>query len=94
MHFIWQGGGKCSKPDASTRVSLIIAGNNRHAIVLADPVHGQLNNKPRVKVSKAMNNDIPVTMTAFVLEGHGGLDKLVLHDNWPVPEPAQNGVMS
>ncbi len=41
-----------------------------------------------------MNNDLPVTMTAFVLEGHGGLDKLVLRDNWPVPEPAHNGVMS
>lgn len=40
-----------------------------------------------------MTNDIPATMTAFVLEGHGGLDKLVLHDNWPVPEPADNEVL-
>lgn len=75
-------------------MSLIIAVIPRHAIVLADPVHDQLNNKPQARVSKAMNNDLPVTMTAFVLEGHGGLDKLVLRDNWPVPEPAHNGVMS
>ncbi len=75
-------------------MSLIIPVILRHAIVLADPVHDQLKNKPQAKVSKAMNNDIPATMTAFVLEGHGGLDKLVLHDYWPVPEPAHNGVMS
>jgi len=29
---------------------------------------------------------IPKTMQAMVLEGHGGLEQLVYHDNWPVPE--------
>ncbi|MGI9506503.1 MAG: alcohol dehydrogenase catalytic domain-containing protein, partial [Geminicoccaceae bacterium] len=38
-------------------------------------------------------SDIPKTMRAFVLEGHGGLDKLVLHDDWPVPTPAPTEVL-
>lgn len=29
--------------------------------------------------------NIPETMQAMVLTGHGDLDKLVFHDNWPVP---------
>ena len=28
---------------------------------------------------------IPETMRAFVLTGHGDMDKLVYHDDWPVP---------
>lgn len=32
-------------------------------------------------------NAIPETMRAFVLTGHGGFDKLVFHDDWPVPTP-------
>ncbi len=36
---------------------------------------------------------IPKTMQAMVLVGHGGLDQLVLHDDWPVPEPASNEVL-
>jgi len=31
--------------------------------------------------------NIPKTMQAMVLEGHGGLEQLVFHDNWPTPEP-------
>ncbi len=30
---------------------------------------------------------IPNKMRAFVLTGHGDLDKLVFHDDWPVPQP-------
>lgn len=40
-----------------------------------------------------MNYEIPTRMKAFVLEGHGNLDKLVLHENWPVPSPAENEVL-
>jgi len=35
----------------------------------------------------------PKTMNAMVLEGHGGLDKLVWHDDWPVPQPAPGQVL-
>ena len=34
-----------------------------------------------------MNQVIPQTMTAAVLTGHGGFDKLELHHDWPVPRP-------
>ena len=30
---------------------------------------------------------IPETMRAVVLTGHGGLDKLEIHDDWPLPKP-------
>ncbi len=33
------------------------------------------------------------TMRAFVLTGHGDMDKLVFHDNWPVPKPEQGEVL-
>lgn len=37
--------------------------------------------------------DVPATMRAFVLTGHGGMDKLVFHDDWPVPQPGENEVL-
>ncbi len=37
--------------------------------------------------------NIPKTMTAFVLEGHGEMDKLVWHTDWPTPEPNENEVL-
>mgnify|MGYP001791975332 FL=1 len=36
---------------------------------------------------------IPATMKAIVLEGHGGLDKLVWHENWPTPKPGAGEVL-
>ncbi|SVC55270.1 uncharacterized protein METZ01_LOCUS308124, partial [marine metagenome] len=30
-----------------------------------------------------MTTELPKTMHAIVLTGHGGLDKLVFHDDWP-----------
>ncbi|MEM9356117.1 MAG: alcohol dehydrogenase family protein [Pseudomonadota bacterium] len=36
---------------------------------------------------------VPKTMRAFVLTGHGDLDKLVYHDNWPTPEPGPGEVL-
>lgn len=36
---------------------------------------------------------IPGTMRAVVLTGHGGLDKLVFHDDWPVPRPGADDVL-
>ena len=36
---------------------------------------------------------IPTTMRAFVLTGHGDMDKLVLHTDWPVPSPKANQVL-
>ena len=32
-------------------------------------------------------NEIPKTMRAVVLTGHGGMDKLEYHTDWPVPVP-------
>ena len=32
--------------------------------------------------------EIPDRMQAVALTGHGGLDKLVFHDDWPTPRPA------
>ena len=36
---------------------------------------------------------IPETMRAVVLTAHGGMDKLVLHNDWPVPKPNNNEVL-
>ncbi|EEE46305.2 alcohol dehydrogenase family protein [Roseibium alexandrii] len=36
---------------------------------------------------------IPATMKAMVLEGHGGLDKIVWHEHWPTPEPGAGQVL-
>lgn len=36
---------------------------------------------------------IPSRMRAFILTGHGGLDKLEFHDNWPTPEPKAGEVL-
>ncbi len=36
---------------------------------------------------------LPTTMRAMVLEGHGGLDKLVFHKDWPTPEPGPGDVV-
>ena len=32
-------------------------------------------------------------MQAVVLTGHGGLDKLVIHDDWPTPVPQVDDVL-
>ena len=37
--------------------------------------------------------NLPTTMKAMVLTGHGGLDKYVWHDDWPVPDLDQGDVM-
>jgi len=34
-----------------------------------------------------MTTDIPGTMNAMVLTGHGGLEKLEFHQDWPTPSP-------
>ena len=36
---------------------------------------------------------IPKTMRAVVLTGHGGLDKLEYHDDWPTPAPGPGEVL-
>ncbi len=36
---------------------------------------------------------VPATMSAMVLTGHGGFDKLEWHDDWPVPEPGAGEVL-
>jgi len=40
-----------------------------------------------------MTQVIPETMNAFVLTGHGGMDKLVWHEDWPVPILGPNDVL-
>lgn len=37
--------------------------------------------------------DLPTTMTAMVLTGHGGLDKLEYREDWPVPVPQGDEVL-
>jgi len=37
--------------------------------------------------------NIPDTMHACVLTGHGGLDMLVHHDDWPTPKPGDDEVL-
>lgn len=37
--------------------------------------------------------NLPETMRAMVTMGHGGLDQMVLHHNWPRPEPAPGEVL-
>lgn len=36
---------------------------------------------------------LPTTMKAFVLHGHGGLDQLVYHEDWPCPRPGPGEVL-
>ncbi|WFE90991.1 alcohol dehydrogenase family protein [Roseibium porphyridii] len=36
---------------------------------------------------------LPAKMNAMVLEGHGGLDQLVWHEDWPVPVPTEGEVL-
>ena len=36
---------------------------------------------------------IPDTMQAVVLTGHGGLNRLELHENWPTPVPGVDEVL-
>ncbi len=38
-------------------------------------------------------SDIPSTMRAFVLTGHGDADKLAFHSDWPAPKPRSNEVL-
>ena len=40
-----------------------------------------------------MTVDIPHTMNAIVLVGHGGLEKLEYHNDWPVPTPGADEVL-
>ena len=40
-----------------------------------------------------MTDNIPKTMHAVILTGHGGLDKLEFHRDWPVPEPQSDEVL-
>ena len=37
--------------------------------------------------------NIPETMKAMVTKGHGGLDQMVMHHDWPVPTPAEGEVL-
>jgi len=37
--------------------------------------------------------NLPTTMSAFVLTGHGGLEALEYHKDWPVPAPADHEVV-
>jgi len=37
--------------------------------------------------------EIPSNMKAIVLTGHGGMENLEYHENWPTPNPAANEVL-
>lgn len=37
--------------------------------------------------------DLPATMTAMVTMGHGDMDQMVLHTDWPRPDPAPGEVL-
>ncbi len=36
---------------------------------------------------------IPTTMRAMVTMGHGGIDQMVWHENWPTPQPSSTEVL-
>ena len=38
-------------------------------------------------------NEIPTTMKAMLLKGHGGLDQYEWRDDWPVPEPGPSEIL-
>lgn len=38
-------------------------------------------------------HQLPETMAAMVTMGHGGLDQMVWHENWPCPRPSAGQVM-
>ena len=38
--------------------------------------------------------DLPKTMKAMVLKGHGDLDAYEWHEDWPMPELSQHEVLS
>jgi len=38
-------------------------------------------------------SNIPSTMRAVVLTGHGGMDKLEYHEDWPTPRPSESEVL-
>ncbi len=40
-----------------------------------------------------MSQTVPETMRAVVLTGHGDLDKLVYHEDWPTPKPGPGEVL-
>ena len=40
-----------------------------------------------------MTDNIPETMHAVVLTGHGGLEKMEFHRDWPVPVPQSDEVL-
>ena len=40
-----------------------------------------------------MTADLPTTMRAMVTMGHGGLEQMVFHPDWPRPEPAAGEVL-
>jgi len=40
-----------------------------------------------------MSESIPETMKAMVLTGHGDIDKLVFHKDWPTPKPGASEVL-
>ncbi|MEM7430046.1 MAG: alcohol dehydrogenase family protein [Pseudomonadota bacterium] len=40
-----------------------------------------------------MSQSIPETMRAVVLTGHGDLDQLVYHEDWPTPQPGPGEVL-
>ena len=40
-----------------------------------------------------MTADLPTTMRAMVTMGHGGLEQMVFHPEWPRPEPAADEVL-
>ena len=41
----------------------------------------------------ALGTGLPEVMQAVVLTGHGGLDRLVFRDDWPVPRPGPGQVL-
>ena len=40
-----------------------------------------------------MTHPVPETMRAMVTMGHGGLDQMVFHENWPTPQPGPDDVL-
>ena len=68
-------------------------GKPRQARVLGAPAHDPEKPVATDGCFMTASPDIPDTMRAVVLTGHGDLDKLQFHDAWPTPVPGPGEVL-
>jgi dimethylglycine dehydrogenase len=78
------------KPEAAAR-HRAGGGHPRHpapARVLGEPAYDPQSLCPAPMPWRTRGMSLPDTMRAMVTMGHGDLDQIVLHPDWPRPDPA------